>query len=409
MTEFLYKAADAKGKIVKGAVEAADEAGVVATLRERRLIPIRISTVEPKRLPLNLSARIDLPALMNRVTGRDIMLFTQDLATLIGAGLPIDRSLNILIGAAPKEKFKKILKAINTDVQGGSYLSDALAKHPRIFSRFYVNMIRAGESGGVLEPVLERMGHFLENTQELIDYVKSALIYPLFLVVLGGASIIVLMTVVIPKFSVIFADLGATLPLSTRLLLGASDIFRRFLWLILAAAAAGIIAFDRYRRTPAGRMTIDRYKTRLPIVGNLTRNLETARFTRTLGTLIQSGVPILQALTLAKDIIQNRVLANALDTVHARVKEGEHLSVPMEDIGFFPELAIQMIKVGEETGKLDRMLLKVGESYEKTVRILIKRLIGLLEPAMILAMGLVVGFIVISMLTAIFSINEMPF
>ncbi len=409
MPEYLFKAADQSGKIVKGAMEAASEAGVVTSLREKRLVPIRIAPAEQKKISRHLSVQIDLPALMNRVTGRDVMLFTQDLATLLGAGLPLDRSLDILIGATPKEKFKQLLGALKTDVQGGSYLSDALGKHPRIFSRFYVNMIKAGESGGVLEPVLERMGRFLENTQELIDYVRSALIYPIFLVLLGGVSIIILMTVVIPKFSIIFADLGATLPLSTRILLGTSELFRNYFWVILIGLAAVILAANRYLKTPDGRMKLDRYKIRLPIVGNLTCNLETARFTRTLGTLIQSGVPILQALTLAKDIIQNRMIATALDTVQARVKEGEHLSAPLADIGVFPELAIQMIRVGEETGKLDSMLLKVGESYEKTVRVLIKRLIGLLEPAMILAMGIVVGFIVISMLTAIFSINEMPF
>lgn len=409
MPEYLFKAADQSGKIVKGAMEASSEAGVVTSLREKRLVPIRIAPAEQKKLSHHLSARVDLSALLNRVTGRDVMLFTQDLATLLGAGLPLDRSLEILIGATPKEKFKQLLIALKSDVQGGSYLSDALGKHPRFFSRFYVNMIKAGESGGVLEPVLERMGRFLENTQELIDYVRSALIYPLFLVFLGGASIIILMTVVIPKFSIIFADLGATLPLSTRILLGASELFRSYIWVILAGLTAATLAVNHYLKTPDGRMKLDRYKIRLPVVGNLTCNLETARFTRTLGTLIQSGVPILQALALAKDIIQNRMIATALDTVQARVKEGEHLSAPLADIGVFPELAIQMIKVGEETGKLDSMLLKVGESYEKTVRVLIKRLIGLLEPTMILAMGIVVGFIVISMLTAIFSINEMPF
>jgi general secretion pathway protein F len=409
MPDYQYKASDSSGKIVKGDMEAPSEAVVVSTLRDKHLIPIRIAQAGPKRLSFDLWNRFGLPSMAKRIGGREIMLFTQDLATLLGAGLPVDRSLDILFNAATKDAFKDIILRLRKDVQSGSYLSNALANHPGVFSRFYVNMVKAGESGGVLEPVLLRMGHFLETAQELLDYIRSALIYPIFLVALSGLSIIVLMTVVIPKFSVIFDDLGAALPLSTQLLLGVSGVVSRYLWLIVAAAVAAAIAFDRYRRTPAGRMTLDRTILRVPLIGRLVREIETARFTRTLGTLLKSGVPILQALVLVKDVVQNQVLSTALDTVHARVKEGEHLSAPLKDSGMFPDLAIQMITVGEETGQLDLMLLKVGESYEKSVRTNIKRVIGLLEPITILVMGLVIGCIVISMLAAIFSINDIPF
>ncbi len=409
MPDYQYKASDSSGKIVKGDMEAPSEAVVVSTLRDKHLIPIRIAQAGPKRLSFDLWSRFNLPSLANRIGGREIMLFTQDLATLLGAGLPVDRSLDILFNAASKDALKDIILRIKQDVQSGSYLSSALANHPRVFSRFYVNMVKAGESGGVLEPVLLRMGHFLETAQELFDYIRSALIYPIFLIALSGLSIIVLMTVVIPKFSVIFDDLGAALPLSTQLLLGVSGIVSRYLWLLIAVAVAAAIGFNRYRRTPAGRMTIDKGILRAPLIGRLVREIETARFTRTLGTLLKSGVPILQALVLVKDVVQNQVLSTALDTVHARVKEGEHLSAPLRDSSMFPDLAIQMITVGEETGQLDMMLLKVGESYEKSARTLIKRIIGLLEPITILAMGLVIGCIVISMLAAIFSINDIPF
>jgi general secretion pathway protein F len=409
MPEFSYKAADSEGNIVRGRMESPDASAVVASLREKRLVPIRISAAGNEKMMPGLTARIDFSALVNRVSRRDVMLFTQDLATLLGAGLPVDRSLEILVDAAGKAPMRRIIRQLKADVESGIDLSDALAKHPRVFSRFYSNMVKAGESGGVLEPVLERMGQYLEGTQELLDTVKSALIYPSFLVLLGGLSIIVLLTVVIPKFSVIFSDLGVVLPLSTRILLGTSELLRRYAWLLVAAMVVAVGAFYRYRRSPAGATAIDRRLIRAPLVGTLVRNLETARFARTLGTLIQSGVPILKALLLVKDILQNRVVAQAMETVHARVKEGERLSKPMADSGLFPDLAIQMILVGEETGRLDRMLLRVAESYEKHVRTLIKRIIGLLEPAMILVMGVVVGFIVISMLTAIFSVNELPF
>lgn len=409
MPEFSYKAVDSEGHIVRGRMESPDASAVVADLREKRLVPIRISAAgDGKRVP-DLAAKVDFSRFFNRISGRDVALFTQDLATLLGAGLPVDRSLGILVNAAAKAPLRRIVQQLKGDVQSGIDLSDALAKHPRVFSRFYANMVKAGESGGVLEPVLERMGQYLESTQELLDTVKSALIYPVFLVFLGGVSIIVLLTVVIPKFSIIFADLGVALPLSTRMLLGGSELLRGYAWLLLAAMASATAAFYRYRRSPAGAMAIDGRLIRAPLVGPLLRNLETARFARTLGTLLQSGVPILKALMLVKDILHNRVAAQAMETVHARVKEGERLSSALADSGLFPDLAIQMILVGEETGRLDRMLLRVAESYEKTVRTLIKRLIGLLEPAMILVMGVVVGFIVISMLTAIFSVNELPF
>lgn len=408
MAEFQFKAADPSGKIVKGVMEAASERAVVAHLRDRRMVPIRIAPVETRAMGL-LSARLDLGRLLRRVTGRDVTQFTQELATLLSAGLPVDRALGILAGATPKESFKRLLLEIKADVQSGSYLSDALAKHPRVFSNFLVNMVKAGESGGVLEAVLERVGDFLESTQEMLDHIKSSLIYPFFLVLIGGVSILILLTVVIPKFSIIFEDMGAALPLSTRLLLAGSGFLERYFWLIAAVFVAGVAVADRYRRTPAGRLAIDRRLLRIPVLGALIREIETARFARTLGTLVRSGVPILRALNLAKDIVQNRTMAGALDTVHTRVKEGEHLSAPMADTGLFPDLAAQMIRVGEETGRLGDMLIRVGDRYEKSVRVLIKRLISLLEPVMILAMGLVVGFVVISMLTAIFSINEMPF
>jgi len=314
-----------------------------------------------------------------------------------------------LSARAEKEKVKEVVGDILKTVQGGGYLSDAMAKHPKIFSKFYVNMVRAGEAGGVLESVLERLGAFLESSQDLKDYIKSALVYPLFLVFVGGASIIILLTFVIPKFSVIFSDMGQAIPFSTRFLLGLSEVLRAYWWVILGGLGAIFFFLRRYLITQAGRLRLDRNKLSLPIAGELVKKIEVARFARTLGTLTKSGVPILQALVLVKDIIGNRVIAKSMEKVYERVKEGDKLSKPLSDSGIFPSLAIQMITVGEETGRLDSMLLRVAENYEKMVKDTVKRFISLLEPAMILAMGLVVGFVVISMLMAIFSMNEMPF
>ena len=409
MATYSYKAADSSGKIVTGVLEADEEKKVVAELQTLGLIPIRIALTKGngKRLGLNVSEQF--LSLFFGVSSKDVMVFTQDLATLLEAGLPVDRALSLLIESAEKERFKMVVNDILKSVQGGGYLSDALAKHPRAFTSFYVSMARAGEAGGVLEAVLSRLGEFLESAQELKDYIKSAMVYPIFLVGVGGVSIIVLLTFVIPKFSIIFSDMGQAIPLSTQLLLGVSELLQSYWWAILILLGAGYFFIGKYINTPAGRLKFDRKKMNFPVVGDLIKKIEVARFARTLGTLTKSGVPILQALTLVKDIMGNKVISAAMEKVYARVKEGDRLSKPLRDTGIFPPLAIQMITVGEETGRLDRMLLRVAESYEKMVRNTVKRLISLLEPAMILLMGLVVGFVVVSMLMAVFSMNEMPF
>ena len=404
---FTYKATDSTGKVISGTLEAFETKDALARLQDMGYIPIRITSAGGRRwLDADLSKILSL---FQRVSTKDVVNFTQDLSTLLGAGLPVDRALAILINVADNEKFKDIIKDILKTVRGGSYLSDALSKHPRVFSTFYVNMVRAGEVGSVLESVLYRLSIFLENSQDLRDYIRSSMVYPLFLVFVGGISIIVLLTFVVPKFSLIFSDMGQTVPVTARFLLGLSDVLRNYWFVILGGLGAIYYFFRRYTSTPAGRLKMDQYKMRLPVSGEFVRKVEVARFARTLGTLTNSGVPILQALKLVTDIVGNQVIARSMTNVYNRVKEGERLSKPLGDMGVFPSLAIQIITVGEETGKLDEMLLRVAENYEKMVRNMVRKFISLLEPAMILAMGLIVGFIVISMLIAIFSINEMPF
>jgi general secretion pathway protein F len=409
MPFYSYKATDLHGKVVQGNLEASSEGEVVKNIRDMGCIPIRISTDRQVHGRLKAILNVKNLNVFQGVASRDVLLFTQDLASLLAAGLPVDRSLTILIDVAEKERFQAIIREILKSVQGGGYLSDAIKQHPRVFPAFYVNMVRAGEAGGVLESVLQRLALFLESAQELKDYIKSALIYPLFLVAVGGISIIILLTFVIPKFAVIFADLGHAIPLSTRMLLEFSDFIRSYWWLIAVIVAAGIAWYRKFSLTKEGRYKIDQVKLRFPVLAGYLKNVEMARLARTLGTLIRSGVPILQALELVKDIIGNRVIAEAMNSIQDRVKEGDRLSQPMLEMDLFPPLAIQMITVGEETGKLDEMLLNVGRSYEKSVRNTLKRFIGFIEPAMILIMGLVVGFIVISMLMAVFSMNEIPF
>ncbi len=372
-------------------------------------IPIRIEASQGELGKFSLGGSFRIPDLFQRVSQRDVLFFTQDLHALLEAGLAMDKALSILINVAENDKFKEVVAGILKSIEGGNSLSEALANYPKVFSTLYINMTRAGEAGGVLPGVLERLGVFLENAQDLRDYITSAMVYPLFLVFVGGVSIIIMLTFVIPKFSVIFADMGQAMPLSTKMLLGLSNGLRAYWWLIAGFIIGAVFLIRRYIQTPAGRLKADHLKLKTPVVGKLVKSVEVARFSRTLGTLIKSGVPILMALQLVMEIVANKIIAGSLKIVYDRVKEGDSLSSPLTQEGIFPPLAVQMISVGEETGKLDQMLLRVAENYEKVVRAMIKRFVNLLEPAMILAMGLLVGFIVISMLMAVFSMNDIAF
>jgi general secretion pathway protein F len=409
MAAYSYRATDTSGKIIKGTLKAEDEPSAVRILQNQGYIPIRIHLMEgspgtPETKLAKWSA-----SLLHRVSSKDVMVFTQDLAVLLQAGLPLDRALTILIEVAEKDRFRAMIRDVLKSVQGGAYLSDSMAKHPEAFSDFYVNMVKAGEIGGVLPDVLKRLGLSLESSQELKDFIVSAMIYPMFLVLVGGASLVVLLTFVIPKFSMIFSDMGTALPFSTKVLLALSTGLKEWWWLIPIGIAAVWALYSRYSRNPNGRYRIDQFKLRLPIMGELITKIETARFARTLGVLLKSGVSILQALELVGAIIANKVIAGAMKDVHARVKEGDRISTALADVDIFPSLGMQMIVVGEESGKLEDMLMQVAGSYEKSVRESVKRLTALLEPAMILFMGLVVGFVVVSMLMGIFSMNDIPF
>lgn len=409
MPLFRYKATDSSGKIVQSSIESMDAMEAAARVQKMGLIPIRITQANGSSGSLSTRFSFSLQDFGGWITNKDVMLFTQDLSILLEAGLPLDRSMSILIETSENRRLKRIVADILKTVQGGGGLSDAFGRYPDVFSIFYVNMVRAGEAGGVLEEVLKRLGVYLESAQDLKEFIKSAMIYPVFLVAVGGISIIILMTYVIPKFAVIFSDLGATIPWSTRLLMQVSDFMRSYWWGLGATIAAAVFAFGRYSRTRQGRLRIDRIKLKMPVIGELVKKIEVARFARTLGTLVKSGVPILKGIELARRIIGNRVVSGSMQIVYSRVKEGERLAQPLTKTGVFPSLAIQMITVGEETGRLDEMLLRVAENYEKILRNTVKRFISFLEPAMILIMAIVVGFIVISMLLAIFSMNELPF
>lgn len=394
---YSYTATTFEGAVVEGIVEAPDERAAVEKIRNTGIIPIRISV--PKT---GIKRRLSL-----RSSRGDLLTFTTELSALLGAGLPIDRSLNILSEISEGERMKEVINSVLAGIRGGSSFSEALQKHPDIFPKLYTNMVRAGETGGVLDVVLDKLNEFLETSKELRDSVVSAMVYPLVLTVTGGASIVILLTFVIPRFTAIFSEIGGSLPLSTRLILGISEALRLSWWILFPAVVGAFVFVRSYIKTDKGAYKWDELK--LKLFGDVVRKLETARFCRTLGTLLKSGVPFLQALNNSKEVMGNRIIAGSIDSITKNVREGKGIAAPLMDAGIFPQLALSMIKVGEETGQLDTMLLKVATTYEKGLRDAVKRFMSLLEPAIILAMGIIIAFIVISMLMAVFSILDLPF
>ncbi len=397
MAVFSYRGTNVEGAIIEGAIEAADEQAALERLKNSNIIPLKIFVPG-----MGLKKRF-----ARRTSTGDLLNFTTELTSLLEAGLPLDRSLNILAGISENKERQALIQSILRSIREGSSFSDALQKHPRMFSRLYVNMIRAGEAGGVLPVVLEKLTEFLESSQELKEQIISSMIYPIILISTGGLSIIILLTYVLPKFSIIFSEMKSSLPFSTQVLLSVSQGLKTYWWLALILLFVGWLLFRTFTKSEQGRHFWDGIK--LKLMGEIIRKLETARFCRTLGTLIKSGVPLLQALKNSRDVISNQAIASALEPVSKGVQEGQGMALPLATAGVFPPLAISMIKVGEETGQLDTMLLKVAAAYEKSLRVSIKRFISFLEPAMILGMGLIIGSIVLSMLMAIFSITDLPF
>jgi len=407
MGTFQYTATDSAAKIVRGSMEAADERTVVTWLRANGYYPIKIG--QPGAAAEVTPGLVRLPTRFGRgPSTQDVLAFTQQLATLLEAGMELDRSLAILLDLTDNQRFRSILRGVLADIQSGSSFADSLAKHPRLFSRLYVNMVKAGEASGVLEMILSRLAGFLERSKAVRDEVTSAMIYPLLLLLVGGTAVVVMMNFVIPRFAQIFTDTKQLMPLPTRILLAISTFTTSYWWIFLGLIVVGWVALRAYLQTEEGRVRWDQWKLELPLLGSLIREIEVSRFARTFGTLLQSGVPVLPAVSIVKETITNRVIAGAMSRLQEGAKRGEGISGPLRATGAFPSFSIHMAKVGEETGKLEEMLIKVADTYDERVRRTVKRLTSLLEPVLILALGAIVGFIVLSMLLAIFSINELP-
>jgi general secretion pathway protein F len=392
---FSYQAVSAEGGLTEGVIEASEYTIAVERLKHSGVIPLQVTAEKEKRERRTF-----------RFRRYDVLTFTAQLSALLNAGLPLDRCLEILVRVTEQRSMKGIIETLLKEIREGSTFSDALARHPQVFNGLYVSMARAGEAGGVLEVVLEKLNEFQESTKQLKGHLFSAMIYPAILLLTGCLSIAILLTFVLPRFSAIFSEMGRALPQPTVILIAVSDFLREYWWILLAFLIFAGLFFKQYARSVKGRRRIDYVK--LKLLGDIIRKLETARFCRTLGTLLRSGVSLLHALSNAKDVMGNSVMGSAIDGVIQNAREGRGIGGPISAAQIFPLLAVSMIQVGEETGQLDVMLLKVASTYEESLRNSVKRFISLIEPLLILAMGLVIGFIVIAMLMAIFSITDFP-
>ncbi len=403
MPLFEYKAVSPEGKVVEGSLQAPSEKEVLSRLKEQGQMPIRVGS----GMGGLLSRDFQLPWNRKRVPRKDLMVFTQELATLVQAGLPLDRSLSILADLTDNEFLSDIIRETLRQLKEGKSLSEGLGAYPQAFPKVYVNLVRAGEMGGVLDQILQRLVEYLERAEELKDYLVSSLIYPIILTFVSLASIAVMITFVIPKFAEIFQSQDMPIPLPMRILLGASEIITGFWGLIgLLVGLACYLLILRWHKAPSGRLIWDRNLLRTPLLGNMLLKLEVSRFSRTLGTLLNSAVPLIQSINIVKEVVANQHVANALEPIKTGVKKGEGLARPFRESKVFPSFAVHLLEVGEETGRLDAMLLQIAEAYDRETKNSTKRMLAFVEPAIILFMGLVIGTMVVSILYSIFSINN---
>ncbi len=405
MAFFRYKAVTSAGKMVEGTLEAVDQQSVVDRLQTQGQLPVKVSSGEETGF---LSRQFELPWKKKRVSQAELLIFTQELSTLIQAGLTLDRSLRILANLTENVYLSEVVGELLSEVKSGRSLSEAMAKFPQVFPKVYVNMVKAGEIGGALDQILGRLVDYLENVEELRSYLTSSLIYPCILTFVGAASIIIMMFFVVPKFSVIFENAGAPVPLPMVIMLGMSAILTNFWWLLLAVAIGFGYRLKTRLATEEGRLNWDRQMLRLPVLGSVFQKVEVSRFCRTLGTLLKSAVPLIQSINIVKEIVNNQAIATTMDAIKSGVKKGEGLTAPIREAQIFPSFALYLLEVGEETGKLDDMLLQIAETYDRELRLSLKRLVAMFEPAIILIMGIIIGVMVVSMLYSIFSINDVP-
>jgi len=395
MANFVWKGRDRSGTVQEGVLVADSKDMAFATLSRQGIV---VSGIREK------GKEAALPRAGRKVPSKKVAIFTRQFSVMIDAGLPLVQCLEILATQQDHKSFQKILFQVRQDVESGSSLAEAMRKHPRAFDALYVNMVAAGESGGILDTILQRLSTYIEKAVKLKSQVRSAMIYPIAVITIAAAVVAVILLKVIPTFAALFAGLGAELPLPTRIVIAASNFLARYFLIVVALIGVGIYAFRAYYRTDNGRHTIDRMLLALPIFGEILRKIAVARFCRTLATLTSSGVPILDSLEITAKTAGNAIIEDAVLATRKSVESGKTIAEPLRDAKVFPNMVVQMVSVGEQTGALDTMLNKIAEFYEDEVDAAVAGLIKLMEPVMIAILGIVIDGVVIAMYLPMFSL-----
>ena len=400
MATFFFRAVASDGKMRSGSLAGGDEKTIARELRKQGLTPVYVGT-QPK----GTSVEIKLPVFSGRKR-KDVLFFTQELSTLLNSSVPLDRALSITAELTERASFRFVVLDVLRVLKGGRSLADSLGTHPDYFSDLYLNMVRAGEASGSLAIIFERLAEFERSRDDLRNYIISSMIYPALLACVGAGSVIILLEFVVPRFATIFTGSSMKMPTPTMLMLEASRLVNTYGWMVASGLIAAFIAFRMYIGTVAGRLWWDRARLKLPLLGDALLKAETSRFARAMSTLIGNSVPLVQSLGIAAATLNNRSISNSLVGVSQGVKRGEGIAGPMRKAGVFPPLISHLLTVGEETGRLDSMFTRAADIYENDTRAAIKRFTAIFEPAVILVMGIIVGALILSMLLAITSIND---
>jgi len=399
MSTFVYTALDPSGKTIKGKVEAENEQLLLSKLHEQRYHVLSVSQTRVRGAKVTVSKTSGKKVKLNAM-----VIFSRQLATMIDAGIAIVRCLDILEGQTKEPALRAVIAQCKKDVKGGLSLTDAFSKHPNVFSRLYVNMVKAAEAGGILDKILERLSVFLEKEQEIRGKIKSAMIYPILVLVFATIMVIVMFIVVLPRFKEIFESMNVEMPPATKALFAMSDFLTGYWYILLGMIIAGFFGYRWYSSTEKGAWQIDMLKLKAPVIGVLVQKMAISRFSRTFATLIASGVPIMRSLEIVCETAGNKVIARAIDNARNAIREGQKISAPLLQSGMFPAMVTHMIDVGEETGRLSEMLAKVSDFYDQEVDNAVKGLTSMIEPCLIVVMGGLVGFIAISIMAPIFKL-----
>jgi type IV pilus assembly protein PilC len=396
MPRFAYSARSVAGDLQTGEIDLPSRDEVVTYLRRQRLIPLSVR-VKPKDVSFSFGSGVKT---------REIVVFTRQFSTMINAGLPLVQSLTILAEQTENEKFQRVITAVLNDIQAGQTLADSLRRHPKVFTELYVNMVAAGETGGILDTILDRLAVFLEKNDALARKIKGAMTYPAVVLFVVMAATTILLWKVVPVFATIFEDAGMALPTPTRMVLSVSEFLQSYIHLLMLGAVGAVVALRQYYKTAGGQLVIDRFLLRVPVLGGLVRKAAVSRFTRTLGTLVSSGVSILEGLEITARTAGNRVVHDAVMQSRQAIAGGATIADPLKASGVFPAMVVQMINVGEQTGGLDTMLSKIADFYDDEVDAAVGALTSILEPVMIVVMGVVIGGMVVAMYLPMFDLVQ---